>query len=239
MSLRESKATTPARGSRPSRRSTLGSFMPATTCAAVTTRFGAATQPRARDPEPARSAEDANDAGAAARTPGLPSSAGFGGADVRPGAARSTGNGSTRCDRVDQPRRRHELVDPPRMRERWTSSRSSVWPGRWSATAPSTQTSASAGGGAEREPAERSRARAAAAARTRPGSRARTTPTRLEQDRADGRAAERDERRVRRVAPPSRLGASRAPMTAPTAIPASESASRRARSAARGTRRAR
>ena len=139
MSSRTSKATTTASRKSPSRRSTRGSFIPATTWAFVTTRFGAAAQPEPETPRPQALPVTRKTLARAAWTPGLASSAGLGGATLASGP-RIEKNGSTRAIASSRRDGGTRSLISPRMRERCTSSRSSRWPGRWSATAPSTQT---------------------------------------------------------------------------------------------------
>ena len=139
MSSRTSKATTAASRYSPSRRSTRGSFIPATTCAFVTTRFGAAAQPEPETPRPQALPVTRKTLLRAERTAGLASSAGSGGATFASGP-RIVRNGSTRAIASSRRDGGTRSLISPRIRERCTSSRSSRWPGRWSATAPITQT---------------------------------------------------------------------------------------------------
>ena len=109
-SSRASKATTAASRNSPSPRSTRASFIPATTWAFVTTRFGAATQPEPSMPRPHAVPVTRKTLGRAASTPGALEQLRVGRRDPRQRPA-DGGERVDARDRVEQPRRRHSLVD--------------------------------------------------------------------------------------------------------------------------------
>ena len=170
---------------------------PATTCAAVTTRSGVANQPLPSTPIPHASPRMRTTDADARRTVGI-------GGDRRAHRRRRRRRPRDRRERVDpreqvqQPARRHDLVEPAHDVRRRTACRSVGWPGRSSAEALSTQTSTSpvrraeqrAGGGVE----EAERRQLQAVAQERAGE----ARHRLEHERADSGADEGRDRRPRR-----------------------------------------
>ena len=202
MSFCGSNATTTASRYSPSRRSTRGSFIPATTWAFVTTRFGAATQPEPPTPRPHAVPTTRKTLSLARRTPGLASSAGSG-RDAAP-APGSPERVDPR-DRVEQPRRRDALVDlaeDPRPLHLLASC-----PGPAGAAPPRPRpTRSPRRRGAEHEAAEQSRAAAAAGRRGSTGSRCPPSPRRSGAGARARARRRRDERRVRRLAPGEELG---------------------------------
>src|SRR5207248_4473709 len=95
-SFRESKAVTVAgSGLREPATSTAVSCSPATTCAAVTTVSGRATQPEPSTERPHAVPTTRTTLGAACRTPGRPSTDGSGAGTIATGPT-TAGNGSTR-----------------------------------------------------------------------------------------------------------------------------------------------
>ena len=195
---------------------------------------------RAFDPEPARRPDDAEDARARQRgRPHCSSSAGSGGA-TRGAGPTIAENGSTRAIASSSRDGGTRALSSPRIRERWTSSRSSHLAGHVERDGAGDPDDRRPGGGAEHEPADRvERAQRRHARRGSSGSRSRPSPP-----RSGGGSRARRRRRARRAGctptrvPERNCGASLAPKYAPTTIPASEKRPRRdpagARSAPRG-----
>ena len=222
-SFRASNATACVRNRSPPT-STVVLSWPATTCAAVTTSRGPATQPLPDTERPQATPSTRTTLGAAARTPGRRSSAGSGGSAGASGPA-IAGNGSTRwIASISRPGgtnafRRCSTIDC------CASRRSSVWPGRCSATAPATHTTASPAAAPTASPPSESSARSGGSSRSERRAAlpaivatvsSTSAPTAAPPSATSGVYGE--------SSPPSSCGARRAPSTAPTAIPTSESA---------------
>ena len=129
----------------------LVSRSPATTCAAVTTFPGAATQPEPSTPRPHAVPSTRTTLGAASRTPGRRSTPGSGGGTWASGPPRA-GKGSSlasACRTVDGGKR---LFSLRRTSERCTSRRQCGCPGSWSATTPAAQASSSPDAAPRRKP---------------------------------------------------------------------------------------
>ena len=141
-SFRRSKATTSAGRRPPDCNSTTVSFWPATTWAAVTTRFARATQPVPSTPTPQAVPSTRTTLGVARRTPGSCTSLGSGGGTDAPGPA-IVGNGSMRASALSRSVGGMTLFRRCSKAEPCAPRRRSVWPGKSSATAPRTQTSVS------------------------------------------------------------------------------------------------
>ena len=116
MSLCGSKAIARA-GSVPPAKLTVVSSSPATTCAAVTTTPGLATQPLPSMPSPQAVPTMRTTLGAAARTPGRARTRGSG-ASVGTGGPAMLGNGSTRLSAFSSVRGGTIAFSRSRMRER-------------------------------------------------------------------------------------------------------------------------
>ena len=197
MSSRTSKATTTASRYSPSRRSTRGSFIPATTCAFVTTRFGAAAQPEPETPRPQALPVTRKTLLRAERTAGLASSAGSGGATFASGP-RIVEKRIDPRDRVEQARRRHALVDLTEDPRALHLLSQLALAGQVERHGPHHPDDRDAGDGAEHETAERVeppqwRQHEQARPNRAPGHRRDA----LEEDHEHGCPAERDQRCVR------------------------------------------
>ena len=198
------------------------SSSPATTWAAVTTSLGATTQPLPSTPSPQAVPSTRTTLGAARRTPGCRSTRGSSGrvgtggpvrlwnGSIRPSAFRIVLGGTIsfrRCSTTD----------------RCTERRSCAWPGSWSAIAPSTQTATRPTSAPVSTPNAESTARRFRRSRllSAAPSELPTTSNRTASETAPTTAITGAYGELEPS--DSRTGASRAPRSAPTTRPASES----------------
>ena len=225
-SLRGSKATTSASRNSPSLRSTRASFIPATTCAFVTTRFGAATQPEPSTPSPHAVPVTRKTLGSRSRTPGLFEQRGIGRRRHSATGPRSPRTGRRARSRRAGARAGTRALSSPRIRERWTSSRSSRLAGQVERDGAGDPHERRAGGGAEHEPAGRvEHAQRRHARRGSTGSRCRPSRPALWSRKPSTTAPPSATSGVYADSLPERnCGASLAPRYAPATIPASERA---------------
>ena len=199
-SLRTSNATTSAERYFPSRRSTRESRTPATTWAFVTTRPGPAIQPEPSIPRPQAVPVTRTTDGAACLTPGRFAMLGSGGATAASGPGIES-NGSTRAIASIRRWGGNSRLIRSRIFDACTSRRRSVWPGRLQRDRAEHPDERDAGHGAEHDPERRVEHPQRWDGQELP----RTIPPAIDatpwsRNARPTRAAERDERRVRRVA---------------------------------------
>ncbi len=193
------------------------------TCAAVTTRCGRATQPEPSTPSPHAFAVILTTLGRTARTAGDES------APVPAGRLRRR-RADKRLERVDRANARRRSLGGAIGSSAAGSSTADVTaqlvsPGSCRRTAPTTQTAPRPSAAPATRPPNESSIRSGGSTDRPPRANEPANRRRLKQHRADQRAGERDQRRVRRSAPScSTCGASREPITAPSARAPSESA---------------